>query len=236
MLAGAGPTAAANGVTILTALGVGGGGLIRAVRWLRNRRIKRIEAIAAEPPARKRAPSESSRCCTAVASSPKTTMLPVEEQTILLLRSRIVRTHLLAVVEPLNRDGIDTVAIGADDAKPGVVIAHEEAPYFLVPLPEDVPLGDQVRQMSFSIVGLSFKEDNKWRLSDGQNTLYVSLADREFVDRVDRNLVRFGKGDIIIAETRISQWEGAEGLRTEYTILRVIEHRPGQAQISLPLQ
>ncbi len=96
-------------------------------------------------------------------------------------------------------------------------------------------LADDTRMMSFSIVSVSFKEDNKWRLSDGQNSLYVTMADNEFLDRVNRNLERFAKGDILKAETRISQWQTTEGLKTEYTILRVIEHRPGVPQIHLPI-
>jgi hypothetical protein len=219
LMSGNASTAAANGLAILAAIGATGRGLIGALRWLRNRRITRVEVV---PGGRRIVTEDGDR-------------LEVEEETIVLLRSRSVRTHLAAVVEPLNREGIETLAIGADAAPPGVVIERAETPYFAVPPPEDVPLGDQVRPMSFSIVGLSFKEDNKWRLSDGQNTLYVAIADRKFMDEVDRNLVRFAKGDIIVADTRIAQWQGAEGLRTEYTILRVIEHKQGQAQISLPI-
>lgn len=218
LLTGQHATAVANGAAILGAIGATGGGLVAALRWLRNRRITRIEAV----PGGRRIVTEDAE------------QLVVEEQTIVLLRSRQVRVHLQAVLEPLSRDGVERVALSGD-AGVDAVIERAEAPWFQVPLPEDVLLGDQVRPMSFSIVGLSFKEDNKWRLSDGQNTLFVAIADAEFVSRVDRNLVRFAKGDIIVAETRIAQWQGGEGLRTEYTILRVLEHRPGQAQISLPL-
>ncbi|MDA8095304.1 MAG: hypothetical protein M0T84_15630 [Betaproteobacteria bacterium] len=217
-LSGNDATAVSNGAAIVGAIGTFGGGLIAVLRWLKNRRIKRVEVVP-----------DGRRIITEDDDS-----IVVEERIIFLLQSRTVRTSLQQVVRPIESDGIDTVAFGTDEHVE-TVIARPEAAWFHVPPPEDALLADDTRMMSFSIVSVSFKEDNKWRLSDGQNSLYVTMADNEFLDRVNRNLERFAKGDILKAETRISQWQTTEGLKTEYTILRVIEHRPGVPQIHLPI-
>ncbi|MHB1883001.1 MAG: hypothetical protein ACYCPA_12540 [Acidithiobacillus sp.] len=212
-------TSIANGIAILGAVGSTGGGLIAVLRWLKNRRIKRIEAT----PDGRRILTEDGDA------------LVVEERVILLLQSRTVRTHLQRMIEPIEDEGIDSVAFGTDD-RIDVVITRSEASYFHVPPPEDSLISEEVRTIPFSIVSLSFREENKWRLFDGQSTVYVIIGDTEFLDRVNKNLERFAKGDILIAETRISHWQTADGLRTEYAILRIVEHRPGMTQINLPME
>ena len=52
---------------------------------------------------------------------------------------------------------------------------------------------DEVRQYAFSIVSLAFKEDNKWRLNDGQNTFSVLMKDAAFQHRVNNNDIVFAK-------------------------------------------
>jgi hypothetical protein len=81
---------------------------------------------------------------------------------------------------------------------------------------------------------LAFQEGNKWRLFDGQNTITATIADAEFIGRVDRNLVRFAKGDILLCEVRTVQTQGVDGLKTDHTVLRVLEHRQAPDQIPLP--
>lgn len=217
-LSGDGATAVANAKTILEVIGIGGAGLIGLIQWLRGRRITRVETV----PEGRRLTVDDGEC------------IVVEERVIMLFQRRAVREALAKVVEPIEREGIERLALGDDD-RIGVIIERAQAPWFHAPPPEDVLLMEEVRTIAFSIVSLSFREDNKWRLHDGQNTVFVTMADRDFLDRVDRNLVRFAKGDILLAETRVTQWQTAQGLRTEYTIVRVQEHRQGTAQIELPL-
>ena len=217
LLSGNGATAAANAWTLLGALGMTGGGLIGALRWLKNRRIKRIEPT----PGGRRIITEDDDA------------LEVEESVIILLRSRTVRTHLQNVIAPIERDGVDTVAFGSE-TEFYATIERDEASAFSVPPVEDSVFREETRSIPFSIVSLSFKGDNKWRLFDGQNTVYVTMADEEFLSRVNRNQVRFAKGDVLIAETHIVYWQSSDGIRSDYTILRVAEHRPGMAQIPLP--
>lgn len=209
----------ANGAAILGVVGATGKGLIETLRWLKNRRIKRIEATP-----------NGRRILTQDDDS-----LLVEENVILLLQSRAIRTHLQSVIEPIEHDGINKVVFG-DDSSIGVVIEREDAQYFHVPPPEDDLISEESRVIPFSIVSISFKDDNKWRLFDGQSTVYVTMNDADFLDRVNKNLVRFSKGDILLAETRITHWQTTNGLRTEYVIAKILEHRPGATQIRLPFE
>ena len=88
---------------------------------------------------------------------------------------------------------------------------------------------------TFSITSLSFKEDNKWRLSDGTNTFYVTITDRDFLHQVDDNLKSFSKGDLLKVKLKTTTWQTAEGLRTEYEAMEIIEHLVGARQLRLHL-
>ena len=205
-----------NGITLIGAIG----GLIGALKWLKGRRPRSVETT---PDGKRRLVCEDGEA------------LIVEEHTVLLLRSLRVREHLWQVVAPVEREGIDTVALG-DDARIDVVVTREEAAWFVPPAAHETVVHEDERTMAFSIVSLSFKEGNKWRLSDGNVTVFVEVVDQDFLSRVDRNLVRFAKGDLLIGRTRITQRLLPDGnLRTDYTLLSVQEHRPGTPQLDLPL-
>ncbi|WP_126457840.1 hypothetical protein [Sulfuritortus calidifontis] len=222
LLTGDGVTAAVNAKAVLEIIGVAGGGaaasLIGLLRWLRNRRIKRVETA-----------EHGRRIVTEDDDA-----IVVEERVIVLLQRRTVRESLQRVVEPIEQDGVERVAFGGDDAIV-TVIERWEAPFFRAPQAEDALIQEETRVIPFSIVSLSFRDDNKWRLYDGQATVFVTMADQAFLDRVDRNLERFAKGDILLAETRVQHWQTASGgLRTDYMVQKVIEHRIGASQIHLP--
>ena len=85
----------------------------------------------------------------------------------------------------------------------------------------------------FSIVSLSFKQGNKWRLQDGKTTLNVTVSDHEFVQRVDASEVAFAKGDILICDVRVESRETPGGLHAEFFIEKVIEHRRPATQLKL---
>ncbi|HMN86456.1 MAG TPA: hypothetical protein PKA74_10765, partial [Bauldia sp.] len=77
----------------------------------------------------------------------------------------------------------------------------------------------------FSIVSLSFKEGNKWRLHDGKSVINAMVEDKDFIDRVNRNELSFAKGDILICDVRVITRQEPKGLKADYFIERVIEKR-----------
>ena len=128
------------------------------------------------------------------------------------------------VADPLAKEGIDLVAFGRGADAP--VIPKEEADSFRAPLgPEDEFVAKQVK--AFSIIDLSFKPGSKWRLSDGHGAARkVTLSDQEFTDRVQRNEVRFAKGDLLICEVVERSRRTPAGFKSDYEIVKVLEHRP----------
>ncbi len=152
-----------------------------------------------------------------------------------LYQNVAVRTAAQRVVEePLKKDGIESFEV-RENLELVIRITKQESTYFTKPHIPDEMLLDDIRRSAFSIISLAFKEDNKWRLNDGTNPISATIEDADFLSKVDANLVSFSKGDILLCDVRVVQRQTDTGLRTDYTVVRVVEHRPAARQLPLPL-
>jgi len=144
-----------------------------------------------------------------------------------------VRTALQKLIEePLSKEGIDRFAV-MQQKTVVVEVGKDEREYFVKPsLPDDILL-DEVRRSAFSIISLAFKEDNKWRLYDGNTQISATIEDSDFLQRVDANQISFAKGDILICEVRVVQRRTIDGLKTDYVVQKVVEHRAAARQLPL---
>lgn len=212
--------AVSNAVGILGAVGMvatgGVRGLISVLKWLRGRRIERVESV-------------DGRFIIHVEGD----RLAVEQSVITLLRNLPLRRAIDKMLSPLDQTGIDTFACGTDTEIVATVTRDERA-WFRAPEQEDDLLLDDERKMVFSIVSLAFREDNKWRLYDGAATIHATISDVGFLTRVDNNLELFAKGDVLICMVRVRQWQTISGARTEYDVTEVLEHRQAAVQLRLP--
>lgn len=122
------------------------------------------------------------------------------------------------------------------DGSPVQAVSRQESEYFSRPEIPDEVLVEDTRTAAFSIVSLAFKEDNKWRLHDGNASISALITDQGFLYKVDTNQIPFAKGDVLICEVRMTQARGGNGLRTEYVVQRVLEHKPAWRQMGLRLE
>ena len=136
------------------------------------------------------------------------------------------------VLVPLQKDGIDEFKV-LEARQVIATVEKGESVYFIAPEPPSTVVVEDVRRSAFSIVSLAFKEDNKWRLHDGNNQISAIIEDADFMRKVDANLIRFAKGDVLVCEVKVRQTQTGQGLKTDYTVVRVIEHRPAARQIDL---
>lgn len=217
-------TALLNLVALL-GMGTGAGyGLLRLLKWLRARRPTAIVEI------------EAGNVRLEVTKEDGTSeSLVVRKEVVALLRDVNVRRAAADMIRPLEQDGIDTFEV-RDAGHPVETIDKRDAAAFAVPDIDDEPLTAQRFRKAFSIISLAFKERNKWRLSDGNMTISVAIEDEEFIRRVEHSQVAFAKGDILICDIRLEQFRTADGLRTEYTVEKVVEHRPAAVQLRLAVE
>ena len=153
-----------------------------------------------------------------------------------LYQDLAVRSALEKVVHrPLQSEGIDEVVFG-DRKAVGQTVTKKEADAFKAPeIPEQILVND-TREAAFSIVSLAFKEDNKWRLHDGSNSVSAVIEDDEFLSRVNRNQIRFAKGDVLVCEVKFMQRQTAKGLVTDNIVTKVKQHIPAPRQLNLLIE
>lgn len=146
-----------------------------------------------------------------------------------------IRQATEKVLKPLENEGIDVFVV-KEGKKEIERIEKKTLPYFKIPEIQDEKLFESEHNAAYSIISLAFKEDNKWRLYDGNSIISVSMEDENFLRKVDENLISFAKGDVLLCRVRTKQFRTNTGLKTEYTVLKVNEHKTAARQIPLPFE
>lgn len=225
LLLGDGVTAALNLAQILGLASVAGGsayaGVIQVIKWLRGRSITKVIS------------SDDGKATLVTQDG----QLEIEQAVLRLLRNVEVRQALeSAITKPLQRDGIEYFASRQSDGTDFVSVNRSESGLFVSPTDEqeeEVSVGE--REVSLQLVSIAFREDNKWRLTDGAATFYAVMADQEFIDRIDSNDEAFSKGDILRVQLHERAVLVGGQLKRDYTVLKVIEHRTAARQLRLPM-
>ncbi len=204
-------------------LGIGtsaGVGMVQVIRWLRGRGVDRIESLG-EGKSRLHVEGEH---------------LDIEEPVLVLLQDYRVRRALEAVItDPLRNEGIDCVAV-VDHQVQRVLLSIEraEAVYFKAPSPEDETLQSDEYVDTLQVLTLAFQDGNKWRFTEGGGvTYYAVVQDEDFLSRVHLNQVKFAKDDIIKARIRRTQRITKDGLKADYEVLEILEHRSAAPKVQL---
>jgi len=207
----------------LIGIGVGtGAGVIQVIRWLRGRGIKNIKPI------------ENGGMRLFVDNE----QMDVEARVLDLLKDYKLRRALEAIVfDPLQTPGIESVAVVDKKVETVLVcIDHDEAHYFKAPAIVEEPLDTEEYVATLQVLTLAFQDGNKWRFTEGGGkSWYAIVRDDTFLRRVQLNQEYFAKDDIIKARIRITQCLGQDGLKADYEILEVLEHRGASPHVQLTL-
>jgi hypothetical protein len=209
-----GPATATANLTALVTPVVGSFGLVKR---LRNRKIRSAEQIT---PGLIRLVLDDG------------TTIETPPQSFQLVLDAAYRKSLHDLVEPLRGNrGITSVVASAEGQSE--TVTRTDLPAFEVPPTPDEELVDSETEVVLRPVNVAFSEGNKWRFHDGENTFYASIEDPEFLQAVELGTERFAKNDMLRVLLRTRQYKVDSGLRSERTVIRVLEHLPGARQLDL---
>lgn len=156
----------------------------------------------------------------------------VDEGVFNLYRDLRVRKEIENTLRPLENEGIEEFII-RENTDTVESINKTEAPYYQSPEAEDEVIQERETIATYSIHTLSFKEDNKWRLTDGTSTFFVTIKDEDFLYKVKNNLVSFSRGDLLELKLHVTSWNTKDGLKTEYEAIKVLNHQHAAVQLKL---
>lgn len=220
------PLASAKELVDMLGFIAGGGGTIAAckgvvgvIRWLKGRKIKEVIEL------------EDGKVKIVVDDD----FLETELKIIDLLRNYRLRVALeKAIFDPLEKEGFETVALTDNPDNGFVLIEKSERNFFKAPPQEEQEIDESIYPLNLQLVSVSFRDQNKWRFSDGSSTFYADVLDEEFLLRVKLSEESFSAGDILKVKLRKRQWLLGESMRSEQEILEVLEHRKGMSQLRIP--
>jgi len=213
LFSGKDASAAANAIQILSGIGIiGGGGVFGFLRWLKGRRIARVET----------------RDNRVIAEVEDGETYDLDRAEWILVKDKSVRREIESVLKPLATEGINRFYAGPKE-QADISIDSEELAWFAPSGNTEDVVTDTTTQRMLLIESAVFKDGNKWRFSDGTATFHAAIEDAEFKARIEQGLERFGKGDVLIVDLHVIQTVANGELRNTYSIDHVIEHR-------LPLQ
>ena len=212
-------------INLLTALGfisLGSKGLLSFLKWLRNRPIKNIKQMDYNQ----------------VRIFVEDEYVDIEQDVLALYRDLKLRQSLEQMItKPLEKEGIETFSI-SQNKKDFVPVEKEERYWFA-----SSPVGEfafqdienKVEIEKLQAVSLAFRDNNKWRFTDGSVTFYAVMLDEEFAQRIQKNEEKFSKDDIFEVEIRKRRWIDENGkMNSEYQILKVLDHKSASKQLELP--
>lgn len=209
-------------LNIAAALGViswTGKSLLDVLKWLRNRPIEKVLKINEDT----------------VEIYTQQESIQIKLEVLKLLTNFNVRRSVEKMVLPLNKEGIERFFTKVKD-EIAIEINKSEVHYFQAPVPKEEILEDVEFVTNVQLVNVAFQESNKWRFSDGTTSFFATVTDNAFIYRVQNDVETFAKNDILKVKLRKLQYESPSGIRTEYFVLDVLEHRRPGLQLKLPME
>lgn len=148
--------------------------------------------------------------------------------------NRKVRKDIRRFTEPVHQPGFDAVRVITPDYE--VQITGRDRPVLEAPT-DDQLVTDKFSEVWLRIEAIRFRS-NKWEFQDHitGRLMWATIEDQDFLDHVRRAEAEFRNGDSLKCRLRTRQWDtGEDEYRTEYTIVQVLDHKPGTPNIQLRL-
>ena len=160
------------------------------------------------------------------------TVIETPPDALKLVLDASYRRSIRSVVEPLA-SGRGITSLTASAAGQSQTVTGSDLRAFEVPQTVEEELVDTITEVVLRPVSLSFTEGNKWRFHDGESTFYATIDDQRFAEAVELGTERFAKNDMLRVRLRLRQTKVDGGLRTERSIVEVLQHVPGSTQLDL---
>ncbi|WP_340104561.1 hypothetical protein [Rhodohalobacter sp. 8-1] len=204
-------------------IGLAGGsgyGIFKLIKWLKNRKIQKVKL------------SDGKKVVLILEDGDS---IEITENELNVLKSIKARKYLSEFKKPLLTGSADEILIYDEKTKRSIEngIDTDTASYFDPPDVADELLLEKEQELVITIESLSFKEGNKWRVSDGNNTFTATISDDNFINDVQDNREAFRRDDILRVKMTTKQYKTGTGLKTDHEITEVKEHIPPPDQLNI---
>lgn len=200
----------------LEVLGLTGGGtysVFALIKWLRNRRVKSVERAG-----------DQARIVVHDGDN-----ITVNINVANLAVNRTIREDAAGVIAPLLSPGITEFRAVSPGREP-TVIRDDDVGSFEPPTLIQRELQDKVTEEVIEVVSPTFRDGNKWKFAQGDQSFHAAVLDQKFLAQVNRHEYTFGKGDALRVELRTRVTQSIDGLTAVREVVRVVEYIPPPSQ------
>lgn len=157
--------------------------------------------------------------------------ISVPENVFEAFQSIEIRKSIKEFVKPLESNGISGIEL-MEEKNIKFILTKEDVPSFEVPPTKERELEIASSTTYLQIINVSFAEE-KWKFTDGNKPFFAKVEDESFLSDIQSSKQQFGANDAlkVILETR--QKISDNGLKSEYTVTKVLEHIKGSMQMEL---
>ena len=135
------------------------------------------------------------------------------------------------IKDTLSKEGLDSISFKTKNTTE--IITKEEANYFDISIQDNEEIIEHENIAIYSIISLTFKEDNKWTLNDGNTQIKATITDESFLQKIENGEIAFTKYDKLKCRVLLKQNIKDKLPKNDYTILEVLEHIKASKQINL---
>lgn len=140
----------------------------------------------------------------------------------------ILKQFQKLISDPLGKEGIENLDIsvdGEEDRKETIEKAN--APYFTSSNSEK-EISEQIETEYLEIDTIQFDSD-KWKFRLCQDTIWAKIEDEKFLKKIDNHDISFAKGDILLANLKITKGFKDGKIIRETSLIEVLDIKKGLA-------
>lgn len=154
-----------------------------------------------------------------------------------LAKDKEVRRALHRLIaEPLSKDGYSQFAVKSDGVTDFEVGEEQSECFDASEFDTGIESAYTLDNVFLTLVGVTFKRQNKWRFIAPQGEIAAQIEDGGFLDGIDRRDTLLGKDDTLRTRVRVEIKEVLGEPKTTYVVEQVYEHFPGPVQVELDYQ
>ncbi|WP_282803904.1 hypothetical protein [Secundilactobacillus kimchicus] len=162
------------------------------------------------------------------------TSITIPENHLRAYRDVEIRKSIESTLKPIKQDGVSSIEFNSKQ-ETIVAVSEKDIDMFDAPNVKDETLEPSISEVYLQLVSVAF-EHGKWKFSDGNTQFFATIEDKQFLENVEQNAIRFGSTDTLKVRLKNIQKRTDSGLKSEYFVEKVLEHHKGGKQLELDFE
>lgn len=152
-----------------------------------------------------------------------------------LVQEPEVREAITKFISPLHRGDVSGIEVRNPGEESFVLVSPEDVELIEADFTHDEQedVLESTTEAALTVLTISFQERNKWRFSDGDRAFWATMEDEGFQQAIDQRVEAFAKGDVLICLLRRRQTYSESGIKSEYAVEKVLDHKRTMKQLRL---